>query len=140
VALHRVTTPNAGWSGEIGGVQFTHGVAEINDDTHPNVLGYCLNAGYSVAPLDEDKDLDGVSDGTQVHPGATGQSVPVPPAGAPSTVPVDDPAKTEGTSTNPDARALGDAGKPPVEAADPKKTNTRPTRRHGATASEGDIK
>lgn len=52
MAAFTVRTPEAGWTGEVGGIQFTDGVAVIDDQTHPTVLAYCRTAGYQVEPIE----------------------------------------------------------------------------------------
>lgn len=56
MTVYRVTTPVPGASGDVGGVQFTDGVALVNDETDAAVLAYCQGAGYTVEPADEQAD------------------------------------------------------------------------------------
>lgn len=43
--MAKITAPSKGFNGEVGGVQFTDGVAETDNQA---VISYCRGAGYSV--------------------------------------------------------------------------------------------
>lgn len=43
--MAKITAPSEGYNGEIGGVQFTDGVAETDNQA---VISYCRGAGYTV--------------------------------------------------------------------------------------------
>jgi hypothetical protein len=43
-----VTTPVPGFTGDVGNVRFTDGVALIDDETDAAALAYCRSAGYTV--------------------------------------------------------------------------------------------
>lgn len=45
---HIVATPAPGHTGQVGGVHFQDGVAEIDDTTHAAELAYMRGAGYDV--------------------------------------------------------------------------------------------
>lgn len=62
MARFRITTPVPGASGEVGGVVFAHGVAEVDDQTHPAVVAYCRGAGYGVEPIDEPAEVEAEPD------------------------------------------------------------------------------
>lgn len=47
MARYRIETPNGDYSGDVAGVPFTGGVAEVTDPA-PGALGYFRAAGYSV--------------------------------------------------------------------------------------------
>jgi hypothetical protein len=53
VAQFLVTTPIAGYTGEVGKVHFADGVALIDDETDAATLAYCRGAGYTVEAPDE---------------------------------------------------------------------------------------
>lgn len=55
---YRITTPVPGANDEIGGVVFTDGVAEVDEETGAAVLAYCRGAGYTVEPADGQADSD----------------------------------------------------------------------------------
>ena len=114
MAIHRVTAPNAGWSGELGGVQFHNGVALVDDERDPNVLSYCRGAGYDISDAED-----------------TG----TPASGAQST-------ETEGAGPGPDGDAPpAEKPAPPKAAAQktaPKKTTPAPAPK--AASSEGEAK
>jgi len=44
--MAKITAPSKGFNGEVGGVQFTDGVAETDNQA---VLSYCRAAGYTVS-------------------------------------------------------------------------------------------
>src|SRR4051794_12534589 len=48
MAQFLVTTPVAGFTGDVGTVRFTGGVALIDDETDAAALNYCRSAGYTV--------------------------------------------------------------------------------------------
>lgn len=50
----RVTTPEEKFTGEVAGVSFAKGVAEVDGDEHRDALRYFRSAGYAVEPVDED--------------------------------------------------------------------------------------
>jgi hypothetical protein len=56
MARYEVTTPVAGFTGEIGGVQFVNGRAVIDEQANAATLAYCAAAGYGVVPADGDAD------------------------------------------------------------------------------------
>lgn len=43
--MHKITTPVKGFSGDVGGLQFTNGHAETDD---PNLVSYFRRHGYTV--------------------------------------------------------------------------------------------
>lgn len=43
--MARITSPEPGFTGDVGGVHFVQGIAETDD---PAVIGYCQGAGYDV--------------------------------------------------------------------------------------------
>jgi hypothetical protein len=53
VAQFLVTTPIAGYTGEVGKVHFADGVALIDDETDAATLAYCRAAGYTVEASDD---------------------------------------------------------------------------------------
>jgi hypothetical protein len=61
MATHKVTTPEAGHTGDVGKVAFVDGVAEVDETTHAGELAYFRSAGYGVEELDpaEEVDVDG---------------------------------------------------------------------------------
>jgi hypothetical protein len=52
MATFNVTTPNQGYSGPVGAVQFHDGHAVIDGDRYPAELAYCRGAGYHVEEID----------------------------------------------------------------------------------------
>lgn len=56
MAQFLVTTPVAGWSGDVGGVHFADGVALIDDETDAPALAYCRSAGYVVEASGPDEE------------------------------------------------------------------------------------
>lgn len=56
MSRYRITTPEPGWTGQIGTVFFAGGVAEAEADADSAALSYFRNAGYGV------EDLDGPAD------------------------------------------------------------------------------
>lgn len=48
MAQFLVTTPVPGFTGDVGKVRFTDGVALIDDETDAAALAYCRAAGYTV--------------------------------------------------------------------------------------------
>ncbi len=50
--MHRITTPVPGFSGNVAGVDFAGGVAEV--DPSPGALAYFRRHGYGVEQVDED--------------------------------------------------------------------------------------
>lgn len=73
MARYKVTAPEAAYDGSVGKVQFSDGVAVIDEDTHPNELAYCKSAGYLV---EEDEHASAGSDRIP----APAESTPQPPA------------------------------------------------------------
>lgn len=53
MAQFLVTTPVPGFTGDVGTVRFTDGVALIDDETDAAALNYCRSAGYTVEASDE---------------------------------------------------------------------------------------
>lgn len=53
MAQFLVTTPVPGFTGDVGTVRFTDGVALIDDETDAASLAYCRAAGYTVEAPEE---------------------------------------------------------------------------------------
>jgi hypothetical protein len=51
MAKFKVIAPVQDYVGSINAVQFTDGVAIIDEEIHPAVLAYCRNAGYHVEEI-----------------------------------------------------------------------------------------
>jgi hypothetical protein len=49
----KVTAPVADFDGKTGDVNFSAGIAIIDDEANPMELAYCRTAGYSVEPVEE---------------------------------------------------------------------------------------
>ena len=56
MARYQVHTPVAGFAGEVGGVSFMDGTAEVDSDVQAAALAYFQAAGYTVVSLDDDED------------------------------------------------------------------------------------
>jgi hypothetical protein len=52
MSTYRVTAPARDFNGELGGVRFREGVAEVDGETGKAVLAYCRRKGYAVVPVD----------------------------------------------------------------------------------------
>lgn len=53
MARYEITTPEPRWTGEVAGVAFAHGRAEVDSDATPaRVLAYFRRKGYGVVQLD----------------------------------------------------------------------------------------
>lgn len=66
MSRYRITTPEPGWTGQIGTVFFANGVAEAEADADAAALSYFRNAGYGVEQLDgpaDEGDLTESADG-----------------------------------------------------------------------------
>lgn len=50
---YRITTPEPGWQGQVGVVNFIQGVAECEADTDAAALYYFHSQGYGIEPLDD---------------------------------------------------------------------------------------
>lgn len=48
MSQYLVTTPVPGFTGDVGAVRFTEGVALIDDETDAAALAYCRGAGYTI--------------------------------------------------------------------------------------------
>lgn len=63
---YRITTPEPGWTGPVGTVNFVHGTAEAEATADSAALYYFRTQGYGVeeldAPVVRDVDGDGVLD------------------------------------------------------------------------------
>lgn len=76
--MAKITAPSGGYNGEIGGVQFTDGVAETDNQA---VISYCRGAGYTV---------DGTTSKTEAEPvSPDSRNVPDPDASTPRDAAVD---------------------------------------------------
>lgn len=53
MALFRITTPVAGFTGVSVGVNFTQGVAEVDSEAQGPALAYFRAQGYGVDPIDD---------------------------------------------------------------------------------------
>ena len=49
---YEITTPEPRWTGEVAGVAFAHGRAEVPDSTPARVLSYFRRKGYGVTPIE----------------------------------------------------------------------------------------
>ena len=58
----KVTAPAADYNGRTGNVQFSNGVAVIDDEANPMELAYCRGAGYSVEPAEHQEPAEPVAD------------------------------------------------------------------------------
>lgn len=58
MAQFTVTTPVAGHSGKVGGVQFIDGAAVVDDGTHAPELAYFRAQGYGVEAAELEPDID----------------------------------------------------------------------------------
>lgn len=66
MAQHLVTTPVPGFTGDVGTVRFTDGVALIDDETDAAALAYCRSAGYTIdEPAQDESAADEASAGEQ---------------------------------------------------------------------------
>jgi hypothetical protein len=50
----KVTAPVADFDGKTGDVNFSAGIAIIDDEANPMELAYCRTAGYSVEPIEDE--------------------------------------------------------------------------------------
>jgi hypothetical protein len=63
MAQFLVTTPVPGFTGDVGTVRFTNGVALIDDETDVAALNYCRSAGYTVeAPPEPEAEPEAEAD------------------------------------------------------------------------------
>jgi hypothetical protein len=53
MATYRVTTPVAGFTGEVGSARFVDGEAVLDEEIDGPALAYCMNAGYGVQLAEE---------------------------------------------------------------------------------------
>jgi hypothetical protein len=58
MAAWTVTTPVPGWTGDVGGVHFSDGVAVLDDEANGPALAYCMAAGYGVELAGEEATED----------------------------------------------------------------------------------
>jgi hypothetical protein len=52
MAAVTVTTPEPGYTGQVGNVVFADGVATVDEDTHAAELAYFRGRGYGVEPVE----------------------------------------------------------------------------------------
>lgn len=55
MAGFKVTAPDPRFNGEVGGVRFRDGRAEMDDGEHGAALAYCRRRGYRVEPVSGEK-------------------------------------------------------------------------------------
>lgn len=66
MARLEIATPEAGFTGALGGITFVNGSTTVDSDRFPAEVAYCTARGYTITNLDElppaDVDGDGLVD------------------------------------------------------------------------------